>query len=139
MAVLRILLTWLLLAALPLQGFAGATTLLCGPAHHGAVASATGGPGGDGHPAAIDGDRHHHDHASTHRVNEGEADAAVAAQALQGTGHSCSLCSAACHGLGIASQPAQVALASAPRVPLDEAFQRLASRPAPVPDKPPRA
>ncbi len=138
MSALRILIAWLLLAALPLQGFAAATTLLCGPAHHGAMTSAAAGPG-DGHPAAIDGDGHPHDHASMASAHAAQADAETAAPASNGSGHSCNLCSGACHGLGIASQPAQVALAVAPHVPLTEAFQRLASRPAPLPDKPPRA
>ena len=136
MAVIRILLTWLLLAALPLQGFAAATTLLCGPAHHGAVTSAAVSPG-DRHPAAIDGDGHHHDLASS--AHEAEADPDTAAPAPNVIGHSCNVCSGACHGLGIASQPAQVALADAPHVPLTEAFRCFDSRPAPVPDKPPRA
>ncbi|WBY01345.1 hypothetical protein PE066_18055 [Ramlibacter tataouinensis] len=138
MSAIRILLAWLLLAALPLQGFAAATTLLCGPAHHGAASAAAAGPA-DRQPAAVEGDGHRHAHASAAGAHHGAAGTDAAPLASNGTGHSCNLCSAACHGLGIASQPSQVAPTGAPHVPLTEAFQRLASRPAPVPDKPPRA
>lgn len=147
-AAIRILFAWLLLAALPLQGFAAATTLLCGPAHHGAAAAApaAGLPGH--HHAAGDSHDHPHDHASAaapHGATPTDAFAAAvawddaASTAGADSSHSCSLCSAACHGLGLASRSTRVELASAPQVPLTEPFQRFDSRPAPVPDKPPRA
>ncbi|HYD75682.1 hypothetical protein [Ramlibacter sp.] len=132
MSVLRTLLAWLLLAALPLQGFAAATTLLCGPAHHAATASAGATAA---HHAASDG----HGHAHEAQAFESDADADATTSTATDIGHSCNLCAAACHGLGVASQPSRFAPADAPQVLLTEAFQRLASRPAPVPDKPPRA
>ena len=46
---------WLLATALPLQGFAAATMLTCGPAHHRMAASAAP------HAHAHEGHQHHHD------------------------------------------------------------------------------
>lgn len=138
MSAVRILFAWLLLAALPLQGFAAATTLLCGPAHHGA-ASAAATAQVDAHPATAGQDDHRHAHSSGAGAHHPAGDTDTAAPGSGDTGHSCNLCAAACHGVGIASQPAQVALAIAPQVPLTEPFRWFDSRPAPVPDKPPRA
>ncbi|WP_332814033.1 hypothetical protein [Ramlibacter sp.] len=137
MPAIRILLAWLLLAALPLQGFAAATTLLCGPAHHGPVAAAGSHHAtADGHDHGQD---HGHGHAAAPHADAPGAGAEAATLSSIAAGHSCNLCSAACHGVGLASQPAEVGLADAPRVPLTEAFRGFDSRPAPVPDKPPRA
>jgi len=137
MSAIRILFAWLLLTALPLQGFAAATTLLCGPAHHGPVAAAAAGS----HHGSADDHDHGHEHAQSAALHADDpaSDAEAAPLSANGAGHSCNLCSAACHGVGLASQPTRVELASAPPVPLTEPFQRFDSRPAPVPDKPPRA
>ncbi len=121
----RLFLAWLLLAALPLQGLAAASMALCQQGHD-AVASA---PAAGHHGAAHDHDgaaaADSHDHQD--QANDADAD------------HRCMVCGTACHAVAIASEPVHWLPAPAPRAPLDEAFVRIASRPAPVPDKPPRA
>jgi hypothetical protein len=130
---LRTLLAWFLLAALPLQGFAAATMLLCGPARMAAVATAKATHQGHGHEGH---DHQGHQHAADHQAHaqHGDSDGPSA-----DSSHGCAACAAACHAVGIASDPAPVPLALAPHVPLSEPFLRFDSRPPPVPDKPPRA
>ena len=66
---MRIALMWLLALAVPVQGFAAASMLSCGPGHHGSAAVHSH----DGHP-------HSHDHA----VAEGAHDHPAVAEASSG-------------------------------------------------------
>ena len=145
MARLRLFLTWLLLAALPLQGFAAATVLQCGPAQRALAAlEAHQASAGHGH-----GHRHgHHPHvapvdAAAHEADEAHVANAVHTQeagaASPADGHSCFACAAACHAPALAGDAPRIALAPAPQVHADTPFQGFESRPPPVPDKPPRA
>jgi hypothetical protein len=97
---LKTLLLWLLIAALPVQGFAAVAKASCGPAHHNAapVAVMTGEPHhGD--------DEVHHSHdrgdGSMHAAAEGaSSDSSASADKLSGTYKSsyCSACVACCVG-----------------------------------------
>ena len=135
---LRLLLAWLLLAALPLQGFAAATMLFCGQAPRVLTAVAPANHGGHDDQASHADHRRAagHDDATAHATDDGPPGHAPH---VADAGHGCNLCAAACHAVGIASEPAALAFSPAPQVPQAEPFQRFASRPAPVPDKPPRA
>jgi hypothetical protein len=85
MSLLRPLLVWLMVLALPLQGLAAATMLNCATAH-----------GAEGATVAAHGDSapHDHDHDHDHGAMTGaHADAAGDAHAPD---HKCSAC-AACH------------------------------------------
>jgi hypothetical protein len=119
---LRVLLAWLMLAAIPLQGFAAASMLFCTAATHDVQASATLGD-----PA----------HAS--HVHAGAAGAKAQVTSISDGAHPCSLCASCCHSVAITEVPSIVALVSAPQAETVDSFVPMLSRPSPVPDKPPRA
>ena len=62
---LRCFLTWLLLLALPLHGYAASTMLLCAAGHHRSMASADGGHDPAAH-AAVHHSARHDNHAAGH-------------------------------------------------------------------------
>jgi len=144
---LRVLFAWLLLLALPLQGLAAATMTLCQQVQGRAAAHAHGEPAMHahaGHHASVSGhhqaaDSHDHASASGHHHDAASAEAAQPAPDTLSADHRCMVCGAACHGAAIASSPVQVMPLAAPHVPLAEPFVRVHTRPAPLPDKPPRA
>lgn len=122
MSRLRLLLVWLLFAAVPLQGFAARTLLFCG------------GPGApvqhaEAHPAGHGG---HGTHAHAHASPADEQAGSVAAE------HACGNCMACCHNVA-AVHSAEVPHAAAPPAwQAPEPLLRIASRATVLPDKPPR-
>ncbi len=129
MSVLRLLFAWLLIAAVPMQGFAAASMLLCGAGsehQHTAQASEA------------------HDHAAMHS-HLGEADlshahdAHPAPDASPDADHTCSICAACCNGMALVGLNHMATVAPAPQAQLAEPFVLIHTRAAPVPDKPPRA
>lgn len=156
---LRLFLAWLLLVAVPLQGFAAASALLCGPGERARMAAqASAGHGGPMGHATIDARHAHEDHAqSSHaggpHAHFAQADAAGAPHAMHHPGaghdeasapsaddkHSCLACAASCHAVALTGDPDPVALPVPPNAPSAEPFVHFDSRPPPVPDKPPRA
>lgn len=135
---IRMLMAWVLLAALPLQGLAAASMVYCGPAGK-AVASQV-------HAASAD-DQHGHAHgagAGEHvlqgpgAMDHASMDHSADGNALPDSKHTCSIC-AAC-GNAAAITPSSHALAA------PAASQSLAALPLPalhsrapaLPDKPPR-
>jgi len=130
---LRLLFTWLLLAVLPLQGFAAASMLPCGPMQQAAAWTAPMDSAHDHGPShAHPGSSHGHHAGQGHAPSSSGAD-------LADEGHSCSACAAACHAVALTGETAQVAIASSPAAPLSQAVARFDSRRPPVPDKPPSA
>lgn len=126
---LRILLAWLLMATVPMQGFAAASMLFCGMgAEHQHTEQA-----GEAH-----------DHAAMHS-HTGNADQsrAHASDPEPGTspdaGHKCSICAACCNGVALVGVIHMVAMASAAQAELAEPIVLIHTLPSPVPDKPPRA
>lgn len=96
-AVVRVLLMWLLVVALPMQGVAAATMQFCGPGHHPQRVQAAD----DGHVAA------HADEADAHHALS--ADKATGAGDLSQHGKlKCSACAACCAGSAL--PPAAIAL-----------------------------
>lgn len=77
----RIAFAWLLALALPIQGYAAQTLLLCGPAHH---------------QTAVAGDQRSHDDAT-----QGHQDGAKPSKA--GHAGKCSVCSSCCNAAAMAS------------------------------------
>ena len=130
MSVLRLLFAWLLIAAVPMQGFAAASMLLCGAGsehqHTATMASET------------------HDHAAMYS-HMGDADlshahaAHPAPDASPDTGHTCSICAACCNGMALVGLNHLATVAPAPQAQLAEPFVLIHTRATPVPDKPPRA
>jgi cytochrome c553 len=124
----RHLLAWLVLAALPMQGFAAASMLFCGmPAQ----------PAAQVHAPAPD----HHDHAAHGHGHDVKADPSDGRQQAQGDdqAHACGVCAACCHSAAIAPTPQVLALASLPLAQAAEPFVRIHPRPPTVADKPPRS
>jgi hypothetical protein len=97
---IKILLAWLLLAALPLQGMASAVQAFCGASHH-ASASATAEQHA-GHPAEHA--EHHHDQA---RHADGSASKHIG---------SCSACASCCVGAAAMVSGFSVAVDTGPAV-----------------------
>lgn len=145
----RILVAWLILLALPLQGAAAVSLRMCGPAAHAVDAVHAG------HPAGADAGTHraHSDPAghAGHAAHAHFGHTSTDTHALAGTGttgdpvidastdHSCAFCAFCGHGLALGTSP-PVSRASAPPEQLAAApLARLAWLSLPVPDKPPRA
>jgi cytochrome c553 len=124
----RHLLAWLVLAALPMQGFAAASMLFCGmPAQ----------PAAQVHAPAPD----HHDHAAHGHGHDVKADPSDGRQQAQADdqAHACGVCAACCHSAAIAPTPQVLALDSLPLAQAAEPFVRIHPRPPTVADKPPRS
>lgn len=127
MSRLRLLFAWLVLAAIPLQGFAAASMLFCGmaPGHHAqAQAQATV----------------HHDHAAhSHAQVVKTGKAADAKSKVPDSSHQCGVCASCCHSAAIVETPRLLAPAPLPQAEVAAPFVAIDLRPSPVPDKPPRA
>jgi len=142
----RLILAWLLLAALPLQGWAAATMLYCGPAQRDAVHAKADLP-----EAAVS----HHDMRAAHHlmqsahtphhmgaIDEGAADSGSTegvAQPVADASHTCGVCAACCHGVALAQTLHWPTITAAPGANLAEPLVTVVAHPSPVPDKPPRA
>lgn len=120
---LRTVLTWLLVLALPAQGYAAQAMLFCGPAHHGTVVSvAVDDPAAHGHVehrgrGHADADHHHPDGAVHEPAEADAADADAgphdlgasgdnAAKAESSSAGTCSACAACCNAAAI-TNPSQ--------------------------------
>ena len=129
---LRILFAWLLMAAVPMQGFAAASMLFCGTDGRQHVHAATQGTT----------THNHHDHAMHDDADHVQVDA-KASHAAHGaptdTNHKCSICAACCNSIAIIATEPMLTMAPAPQSALAEPLMLIHTRPSPVPDKPPRA
>lgn len=116
------------MVALPLQGLAAVSMMLCAPAS----AAAAGGHLHDADPDT--GHAHDHaDHATAHH-----ADASHAAADASGE-HPCGVCGAGCHTAALPNSQVALADTAPPQSRVTEPPRQLGSRDTPVPDKPPRA
>jgi hypothetical protein len=136
---LRALLIWLLVLALPAQGAIAATMVFCGPNHHGSAATAAA-------PHAAH--AQHHDHTHTAPVHNQVPDgvtgdtASAESAAPEKVGHAdmkkCSVCASCCSATAIQS--------AVPRLPVLESGSTVFAAAVPVieafvvdgPDRPPR-
>lgn len=109
----RTALMWLLLLALPLQGFAAATMINCGPNHH-RMASAAMAATPDAHEHAASGQHHHPmDAASDHHdAASNDSDAPSVHHLDKLMKFKCSACAACC--MGAAMPTADVAFKAFP-------------------------
>jgi hypothetical protein len=133
MSRLRLLLFWLLVLVVPLQGFAATTKLLCD--------GARGAHGLQAVDAA--GERHVHSH-NVH-AHSGLAahmgartDAGTTATSLDSPAHQCGLCAACCHAVGPAHEYQPVFGSPAPQADIPEVAATMPSRSMRLPEKPPR-
>jgi hypothetical protein len=145
MSLVRIFVAWLIFAALPLQGFAAASMVLC--EHSGGAAVAAN-------------ERHtmhaHEDHRADEPVHHAEPAAPDAHHAQLELGidpastaqsphdhsdacqHACSVC-ASCHVMGLDRSNEPAAAPELVSAVLPQSVQPLLTRAPPRPDKPPRA
>ena len=132
---LRLLLAWLVIAALPLQGLAAATMAFCGGSHHdGAQAVAA-----QADAAEVQHDHSAHPHGDHAGNPNADGQAAQPSQPLADVNHSCGVCAACCHGAAIASLAQWPVFAPLPQARWAEPFLLIHTAPSGVPDKPPRA
>lgn len=137
---LRLLLVWLLMAAIPMQGFAAASMLFCGVGGERTQVQAVAET--HAHPES----RHvhaaaQHDHSS-HDYGMSDSHGSSATDAKNGAhdaGHKCSICAACCNSVAIIGINLVITAAPAPQAKLAEPFVLILARATPVPDKPPRA
>jgi len=112
--------------------------LYCGPAQRAAVQAKAQGPTTASHQDMHAG---HHDmsagqHAQHHTDDGATGDTGAAAD---GSGHTCGVCAACCHGVALAQTQQWATALPPPAVHNAEPLVAVVARPSPVPDKPPRA
>ena len=133
----RLLLAWIMMVAVPLQGFAAATMMLCGQA--------------SGHVAAASVQAHEHgpSHGNAHGLAQGHAHGNEAS-AHHGDGphdgdshggvlHKCGVCASCSHAVAITESIHTPGVAIPPQQRIAEPLVVVVFRPVPLPDKPPRA
>ena len=129
----RAVLLWMLLLAVPFQGFAAASMVFCETASP--ISTAT--------PARQHLDAHNHrDHVHDRAAPSDESHDATSDQTA-GTGlkHICSTCAACanCHAVALPSIAVSAAFSMGPQADLAEPIHAIASIPPRVLKKPPRA
>lgn len=143
MSTLRLVIAWLLMAALPLQGMAAAAMLFCGPVHAGATQPAGHDHASHGHGAEHD--TASHAHGRTDGADEPSSQALQPALDAQATasvvddGHGCPVCAACCNLVALSEPPALRLGENAHLLQPLPGPARVLTRHAPTPDKPPRA
>ena len=116
-------LMWLLLLALPLQGFAAATMINCGPNHHRMFSAAVTDRIESHHHAAVEPHQHSMGMADDHREMVGEAgttDLPSVHHLDKLSKFKCSACAACC--IGAALPTAALAIASVPPAMMTASF-----------------
>ncbi|WP_157603770.1 hypothetical protein [Rhizobacter sp. Root1221] len=108
----RTALMWLLVAALPVQSWAAATMVNCGPSHHqmaseSATHGAVPGPPASGHDSMKSHSGHSHEHHAEAGVSAADVDGSRTADtdySLQKLGKfKCSACASCCLGVALPS------------------------------------
>jgi hypothetical protein len=133
MSRIRLILAWLVMAALPLQGFAAASMLFCGG---GPAARASQAHGHASHPGH--GDHAHHAAAPSDSGHDHAAHAdAKAGDDKQG--HACAVCASCCQVVAVNSFEPSPQVTAPPGAQPPHPHVRVATRTATLPDKPPRA
>lgn len=142
MRLVRLVLAWLLVASVPLQGYAAACMLFCGPAaSHGHMsvvseASSVHAPGThDGHIHVSGASVHSHDDVGASSVQPDHHSSGK----LPELTHKCGACAACSHCVAISQSPRPAAAALPPHSNWQEPVVSITSVPGHLPDKPPRA
>jgi hypothetical protein len=123
---LKSLIVWLMLVAVPFQGFASATMLLCTPI----PATAAAEPGAQHDHAAMMASQHDH-----HAARAGDS-----APADHHTDHKCGSCAACCLGASMAPSRRYDLAVQPPRfesIPFDSGYQPVVD--LAVPERPPKS
>lgn len=132
MSILRLVVAWLVMAALPMQGIAAASMLFCDQAAH-----STAQQQASHEHASHD---HGHDHAAHgHDGHDGQEASHGAKASSGGDDHACPICASCCNLLALSEAPTLSLDSARPAPPPLQGPSRVATREAPGPDKPPRA
>lgn len=140
---IRTLLVWLLVLAVPAQGAAAATMAFCGPNHHGGSAATTAQQPGPAEHSNHDGDGQstpgHHEMAAL----ADEADSALASPATASQGshvvkQKCSACASCCSLGAMLSPPLAVPAPAVTPTEFSAVVPTVSAFAADGPDRPPR-
>jgi hypothetical protein len=131
----RVFLLWLVMLAVPFQGYAAASMALCGPQQAAAKAAmADSHAGHSAHAVVSDHAAHHHDAAA-----QADHDSGANTSHAQGDGVAkCSTC-VACHAVALTDSTPVALLHALPQADPAEPASAMARLASGVPDKPPRA
>ena len=138
--ILKTALVWLVVLAVPAQGFAASTMLFCGPMHERMTSAAGADGSGHHHSAGTNSDHDHHAAVSGQPASAAPADAAADLEKADNLAKfSCSACATCCVGAAL--------VASGSVLPLDNpADERIVSASSPNagfvtggPQRPPRS
>lgn len=135
---IRTLLIWLLLLAVPAQGVAAATMAFCGPNHHGGGAAAqmnVAAPGGHAHHGVDDAADHLHPAA---QADENPSASAASGKVVDATKHKCSVCASCCSVGAILSSVLAVPAPAATPTVFSAVVPSVGTFAADGPDRPPR-
>lgn len=123
MPYLRLVIAWLIMLAIPLQGIAAGAMTFCGPSHIASDAAAMHGHQGGPH---------------AHDVSESDPGAGPGADALPGVDHECSACASCCMAVALVGQPRLSGVAAQPRAEPAASVVQIRTVAVSLPDKPPR-
>jgi cytochrome c553 len=134
---LRAILLWLMMLAVPLQGYAAAAMAFCAPAaaHSGSSTIVVHDHSGHDH-STLDA-QHHHSSAGSND-NADRHDAPEAHDEASDASHKCGNC-ATCHAVGMMPTLNTPILHGLPQADLAEPLRAMATVSPSVPHKPPRA
>lgn len=133
----RLLVLWIMMIAVPFQGYAAAAMLYCGPGHAGATAAVSAEPSvAHDHAQHPHGDGHGHPHQEAKPPANDDGGQSVSA--AQDTQHKCSTCGA-CHATALTSTLQLAVFHDLPHADLAEPAVTMATLAPRVLDKPPRA
>lgn len=137
----RTLLIWLLVLAIPAQGVAAATMAFCGPKHHGGVAAASAGLAATaGHvrgglEATV---AHEHPRADTNAPVADDPGVSAKAKIGSADQHKCNVCGACCSTGALMSAVPTVVAADAASTAFSTVVATVDPFAADGPDRPPR-
>lgn len=133
MSRVRLLLAWLIMVALPLQGIAAVSMLYCNGAHHMAGQKQS-------QPTHQVSSSDEHDHSKHSHATAAQAEKLDdTAKGLPDAAHMCGACASCCNGSAIAALEGWPHFAPLPQIGSTEPFVLIYAAPSQLPDKPPRA
>lgn len=132
-------LLWLMMLALPMQGFASASMQYCGKSVDHMAQQVSADPEGHHQLAEASSDSHTHEmHAEAMQVTGSEQAPDVQNQ-LPDAAHKCGVCASCCNLVGMTTSTQTVAIHSSPNAVYIEPSALIHSVPSALPEKPPRA
>lgn len=134
---IRSLLLWLLMLALPMQGFAAASMLYCGMGSSNGVVQAEAMPASHHHSASAEevNDTKHDMHGQNHAQQQSPD----SQKQLPDAEHKCNLCAACCTLVGLSEESEPLTVAALGDTKFLDLLNPTYSTPSRLPERPPRA